>query len=281
MLKNRGTTFRVILLSIVTVCLLLLVGYIGFFNTTTVYKSTLSSPSSAPIVISKTNVLNAISNDVKISAYSKKTNSEVQLAIGPSKDVEEYAKYGNTYYAEIDRFIDTNTLGYVLHNIKGKPKSKIDLESDMWEVYSKGKGTASVNWSKKNSGNYSLIAMTDGKEVAPSVDLEWKVAPYSPYLLHTSILAILIFLATAIALFHKEIKNFIKAFLIIPVKQRIEFNKAVTQVDTLKVSEIQAYANKIEQKSSVNTIDETQQEELPKKRYPSRRQLREQEKGRK
>lgn len=265
------------------ISLVLSIIFANFFANKTVYESEVSSPSFAPITISKPTVLNAVSNEIKITAVGQ-GKEKVQLAIGRSKDVKDYAEYDKTAYAEIDRF-KGYSLDYVLYNIDYKPKKPINLESDMWFFYASGTGKTYITWNKNKADDYSIIALTDGKKPAPKLYFEWTVEPYSPYTKPFLIIGIMLLVIGLAGMLFTQFKELFVSTIVNPILERIKFNKAVTQADSLKVSEIEKFAANKETNLGVTQSEQTQptlsEEVKPQKRYPSRRELREQEKRRK
>lgn len=239
------------------------------------------------IVITKSGVLNALSDKVKVSVIADK-KAKVQIGIGKSLDVKDYALYKNKSYYLVDDF----STGHTLKTVKIGKKvdtGNINLKSDMWNAFSKGIGKTSIKWKMKHSDYYAVIASSDTNKDYKLL-FEWKVAPYNSYTNAFLFVGIVLIIIGIFPIGIEYSKKIVHKKVIKSIKQTIEFHKAVTQVQDLKVSQIRDYAEKHNDKAkntekniddiveqtlttNVNMKNKNMVPESDKRKYPKRKQM--------
>ncbi|WP_447924946.1 hypothetical protein [Georgenia muralis] len=138
---------------------------------------TLPDRPEAPVVVSDPGVLDAVAEDVTITATAG-DDEPVVLVVARSEDVDAWV--GEDAHVRITGLssweqLEAETRG---ESAEGLPNP---AGSDLWPVEQTGTGTAEIAW-EDAEGRWSLLAATDGASPAPQVALTWPVEVRTPWL---------------------------------------------------------------------------------------------------
>ncbi|RPF25774.1 hypothetical protein [Georgenia muralis] len=138
---------------------------------------TLPDRPEAPVVVSDPGVLDAVAEDVTITATAG-DDEPVVLVVARSEDVDAWV--GEDAHVRITGLssweqLDAETRG---ESAEALPNP---AGSDLWPVEQTGTGTAEIEW-EDVEGRWSLLAATDGESPAPQVALSWPVEVRTPWL---------------------------------------------------------------------------------------------------
>lgn len=244
------------------------------FATQTTYTATTAFPKTAQVIITSSGMFEYKSGNLTVTATAKNPKDTVQLAIGRCDDVSNYALYGNET-AVVNTvangfWASKGKLQYWLANYAKADKLEIsNVKSDIWFEQTSAKSKATLKWQNSHKqGKFCAIATVDAKTSAPALKMQWQVKSYSDYTTILLVLSVLLMLIGGIGTFYEYLLGLIRSNIVAPIAEHIEFNKAATKINELKVSDIKAYAKRQELK-----------EKTEEKRFPSRRELR--QRGRK
>lgn len=147
----------------------------------------LSPAPTQPVVITRANVLNLLNPNVEVVAKGA-ADQDVFLAVGRATDVKAWSSTepaleikGLSSWKALDTTEVAGTKAKTEAAKDQTPPATDPRGSDMWVQEVTGKGTATLKWSDRQ-GEWALLAATDGKSPAPTVELRWKVPVSTPWL---------------------------------------------------------------------------------------------------